>query len=391
MRIATYILLILFSVSVWTGCDFINPPPPADAPDMPPIDSIDPGTAICCGVTHTMEISGMSPTGGQYYVLAVLRQDSIVAVGRPVFIPEGNYSGVELTATVTYLGKVEPGDAVLEVLAFADPEDILDVRQRSMAHTAGIISVANYADSICDICCTDTGHGGQRSYHAGYIHNEAFLIGASANIETKFGYLCGENTPTEDSVDAVMGAWVGIQDAIRGTIDTTPDFCQIGYHRRRAAGTYQNVVYLEAKPVDDQLGYFYWYDGLGFPEPVAGESYDYSVRVQRTQGHLYYDFNGYQFNVSAPHWQDKSVRYVAWKGEISAEESDMPGTLSDSCTFTNCQYRLYTNPLPMSANFGQPFDIVDITSTGYGTYEWGVWVDTGGTTMRIWDVVPIGL
>lgn len=394
MRKTVFVLLTLFSLFVAMGSTCFMPDPPADSPNAPDLPPIDPGTSICCGVTHTAEISGVSPTGGQYYVMAVLRQDSIVAVGRPVFIPEGDYSGVELSVTISYLSDLEPGDAVLEVLSFADQEDILSVRQRGIAYTAGIVSLANYADSVCEVCCTDV----DSTIVVRVSKNVGTAVRASASIDTKYGMLCGQGTATEDSVDAQSNAWVGVQRDIDQTVGHTV-FLQMGYMHRRLRPVIDTFVYVEwlgTVGEDPSRDYFFFpVRGQMFADidlPMQGSQHRYEVIIDSDQGNI--SFNYDQTNVlnqAAPYWSGKSVPYVLWEGEIRGLETDMPGTSDSRCRFLDCEYRLQGESFSRSANFGESGDSILVTPLAPGLADqWGVWVDTGGNTLHIWDITPLG-
>ena len=96
------------------------------------------------------------------------------------------------------------------------------------------------------------------------------------------------------------------------------------------------------------------------------------------------------FNRTVSQWIGKTIRYASWTGEIDGRETDMPGTLGNKCELKQCKYKKNDGYLPWNANFGEASDIIGVTQqSGSRPDEWGIWVDTGGMTMKIWDVNPL--
>ena len=387
-------LMVALSLGLFLGCG--SGGGSGEAPTKPVyVPEVDPGSvaATCCGVKYGTVIEGTSPAGGQYYVLALMDKDTIVSYGEAVFVPEGTFSGVTLEATVNYLDGIPSGNYQKSVLSFASLEQVGHIKSRTSALASDLVEVLSYEDSVCTVCCTNEANGGLRRYYAGVIKDVGNAVRVSAKIATKYGWLCGQGTPTEDTVQTHSGAWVGMQGNIPPA--TATDFIQFGYMRMRSTApqtTYMTIVFFEMSPVNAQMNYMFIYDLPDVPEPVLGTAYYYSVELDTSSATITYAFDGYGTPFSATAWQDHAtLSYVRWTGEIDARESDMPGTENDPCKFTDCRYRLSDEASPMSADFSLT-DYIGVTpQKGNRPDEWATEFVLGGDELSIWDVNPHGL
>ncbi|MCP4703439.1 MAG: hypothetical protein GY865_02415 [candidate division Zixibacteria bacterium] len=349
------------------------------------IGDYDPGSdeENCCGISRTNFISGIAPSGGGIYGVGLFRDDKLVQLGDTTFINEGPYQDVPLKFNVSYLDNLPPGNYFTKVFGLPPDVEMIDYEDRFISAEMGTFVAANYADSQCVNCCS---HDTLR-FRAYAIRDFTWTGGcksAMADIETRYGKLCGDLDK-----NAMSCAWVGIQEAL---INSAPlvYFIQAGYMKRRDAieGSTNTNVYLEIGP--------YYEDGrpihLGFTDkPTEGSFHSYQISVNPSFGMILMRFDDefhHQEDVSY-WWTDKIMNYAVWQGEISGRETDMPGTLNDSCEFKNCRYidsyGVYNN-----ANFGIDVnDIIGVTTATGRQKEWGAWVDTGGTTLKIWDIFPL--
>jgi hypothetical protein len=81
-------------------------------------------------------------------------------------------------------------------------------------------------------------------------------------------------------------------------------------------------------------------------------------------------------------WIGSVGNVVFWTGEIYGRESDMPGTYSDRCYFTDCQYQV--DSIWNVAGFFSPgiyWDMDDINEWNYQRLN--------QTSFEIWDVHPM--
>jgi hypothetical protein len=345
---------------------------------------IDPGSIQdnCCGVSYRYTISGKCPPGGSCYWMALLYNDTLVQWSEPVFVNAGPFQNIELELNISYLDEIGEGPHFTRVYSTPYSDKVGTLKDQIMYQTGQTIAVVDYSDSTCSVCCTNQYNGGLRRYKAFAIKDLSNIVGAKAGIKTRLGSLCGD-----DSSEAQSCAWVGIQNALEGYYT---EFCQIGYMIKRWPGAYVDTsIYVEVRPIDSTLnGLWTSYDDTSLAE---GQQLKYKCMTDPTKGDVdFYLEDTLLIGLTLPIWQNRTLRFAAWVGEIDGRESDMPGTKDNPCLFNDCRYILNGNPSWQGAFFDSASDIVGVTPQKSGRpNEWGVWVESGGNNVKIWDVNPL--
>lgn len=83
-------------------------------------------------------------------------------------------------------------------------------------------------------------------------------------------------------------------------------------------------------------------------------------------------------------WLNRTVQFAAWQGEINGRESDMPGSVSNPCTFENCVYWKRGEGEPTWASFSTDDNIGFTQQKQSRAEEWGV--SYSADEFSIWDV-----
>ncbi len=197
----------------------------------------------------------------------------------------------------------------------------------------------------------------------------ANAIGAKSDVKTRYGKLCGEPNATSS---AYQVAYAGVQNG------SATKWAQTGWGRERDAGstTIKKYRYAELKG----NGYFAKYDVVN--APAEGSTHNYKCELNKATGKWIFYYDGTEwYDFQDDYWKDNTGTHVAWTGEIYNKEDDMPGTNSDKCNFTACQYRV-------SGGAYQNAGLVAADVTSDDANEWGAqWVS--GTAFNIWDKKPL--
>jgi hypothetical protein len=208
------------------------------------------------------------------------------------------------------------------------------------------------------------------------------VVGAEANIKSRYGILCSDSSFSGMSV-----AWVGMQDDLTG-ISTY--FSQAGYMMLRSEGWIDTFVYAEVRPVDS-AGHGLFFALWNHVPPEQNSFHNYEAFVDPRDGFICFRLDGAVFfSAWSEVWIDKAVRYASWTGEIAGRETDMPGTADNKCEFNDCRFTYRDATTPTDANFGEPGDLLLVTHENDSSLpdEWGIWADIGHNTIRIWDIFP---
>jgi hypothetical protein len=115
--------------------------------------------------------------------------------------------------------------------------------------------------------------------------------------------------------------------------------------------------------------------------PAQDSVHLYQCDLDSSSGTWTFSLDGAAFNTYQDDaWKAVTASDVQWNGEIYNQEDDMPGTQTDKCNFTGCQYRT-------SGNAYQDAGLVAGDVTSDDPIRWRAeWV--GGTAFNIWDVNP---
>jgi hypothetical protein len=194
------------------------------------------------------------------------------------------------------------------------------------------------------------------------------VLGSKGTIKTRWGLLCCEAVEGDSS--AFQVAWVGA--------GTSSKWAQVGYGRERASGSTTIKEYRYVEMQGDTYHNGYDHDN----PPAEGDDHTYRCHLDKSTGKWYFWDGAVIFGLLEDSWWiGQTGDRVKYAGEIGNKEDDMPGTSSDRCNFTSCQY--YKEGVGFqSAGFssGSSYDTPDIT-------EWG-WEHISGTSFKIWDKHP---
>jgi len=74
--------------------------------------------------------------------------------------------------------------------------------------------------------------------------------------------------------------------------------------------------------------------------PANGSSHNYQVDLDTNSGTWKYGFDATEwYFFKNEFWKNKVAGQPSWSGEIFNLQDDMPGTATNKCTFTSCQFR----------------------------------------------------
>jgi hypothetical protein len=227
-----------------------------------------------------------------------------------------------------------------------------------------------FASDCGNTCCTDS------STHTGWYYAQAQRVvenitEAKAKIRTRYGKLCGEPYQSSSTL-AHSTAHVGIASG-----DTM--WAQTGFIRfRDSTGQIDQRWYFEGvtPELEIRVGDLIYF-------PIEDTLHEYKLELESSTGKWFYYFDGHKRATQDfwP-WIDETGNIVYWTGEIRGHESDMPGTSSNRCYFTDCQYK---------ADFS--WHDAGLYSSGiyYGSDDDNEWVfqRIDQTSFYIWDVIPL--
>jgi hypothetical protein len=372
----------LLGLAFWgLGCD---PNDPGNAENQVEIDesAYDPDSTSyyvidtnCCGFSVTGCFSGESRAGGAYYYLALLDGDSIIHYGLPVQIAEGSYTDEFIGLSVNYNDEISPGTYILLLAQTLSGQDVGD--ENSLVHNNVLTpacTVMSYDTAYCfSHCCTPSQYG--LNYYASVGIPISNLIGAKADIKSRVsGILCGEPNSTDHAFGC---AFVDVSRRPQGEDD--PGWAQTGMTVERISPS--NKVY-RSRYVESNGDNYYWRLDSLF-ELVEGTTPTYAVQLDTLTGQWGFYFNGELWRTSPPDgfWEQYRGEQLEFTGEVTHHENDMPGTITDPCTFSNCQYR----------DLGLPdYDFVNMYNGQYFYSDSTQWLAriTGPSTMKILDLNP---
>jgi hypothetical protein len=137
--------------------------------------------------------------------------------------------------------------------------------------------------------------------------------------------------------------------------------------------------------ITEMQGYYYdWLFDIYGTFPQIGSVHEYRIELNQQNGKWFYWYDNVCFDTSIadPVWQTTLGSAVRWGGEVLGLESDMPGTFSNPCRITECQYRPAGGDYH-DANFN--------LSRGWlktDTTEWMVKM-VDDVSVDVWDVNPL--
>ncbi len=345
----------------------------------------------CCGVEYTSVISGTAPPGGRYYWQALVDHDTLVVHGEPVFVDGGPFVDVALVLSVSYLDQIPESDYRMMVFASESLSQVGDISVRDLATTGALTSVVSYTGPQCVDCCSK----GLKRYRAMAAKQYTDLIGASAYIETRYGLLCADGTPTADTAAAQQGCWVGIQDWLDPAQGLSP-FAQIGWMVQREGSVTDTFIYIEmtgAVPYANNVPIIIHQEhtpgGGSIPDPVDGTTHRYEVLANPATGSVgfIYDQTVLANLDGSVHWTGVTRVWANWQGEINGRETDMPGTVSNKCSFNDCQYT-QVGGVTQAVNF-LTGDLIGATNRPNRPPDFGIAFVSGSSGFHIWDIYPL--
>ncbi len=303
----------------------------------------------CPSETFTTKATGDAGSG-KYLWLGVMDQEGLVAQGDPVFV-SGSYAAVPVSIEVGSWNKLPDGEYVYRLFECNDTTEVGIVKLRSSAAEAGRAEFVGYAGvTEAPNCCSKTGY----VYHTKLECPVDSAVLVAAEIETRFGKLCGEDHSFTDS--AQSGAWVTIHGKPDGTL--RPPFVQFGYMNYRfplSNGTRTGKhYYVEILPRNTNKTWFEHFDLSTDPVPLEGSVEEYAILARMDKPVFEFSLNDnftYPFDLTnypnywstSNYWVPGTGSFVMYAGEIRGIESDMPGTVGNPCSFSKCRSLSYTD------------------------------------------------
>jgi hypothetical protein len=212
--------------------------------------------------------------------------------------------------------------------------------------------------------CTDEG----RKY-AGASKVVANLIAIKSSLRTRYGKLCQEPTGT---AAAFSSAW----ESVNGGPEI---WAQSGFSRDRGAG----VTTITTCRYSETNGARGWQFAFDFAHaPAEGTTHEYKCELNTLSGAWTFFYDGAAWDILVDEaWKSATNTIASWKGEILNIEDDMPGTSSNKCNFTACQFR----------RVGAQYESAGITAgdvTSSNANAWGAEA-VGSMALNIWDKTPL--
>lgn len=262
-----------------------------------------------------------------------------------------------------------------------------------MAEEVNMISLLDYADSSCQNCCTNHNNGGLWRYSAYAIKAVNQATAVKAEIQTKWGRLCGEGTDVADTVPAHQICFAAMLE--HGGVFGGPERprqAQVGWAHARVDTGSGYLVTLKGLWTEVSLTPDY-HVGIVDPNhmPADWSYHDYRVELSEDTLVIFYYDNYIVDTVRAPDWKHWSMMRVSWQGEINGRETDMPGTFSNRCHFDDCQYKIAGDSWWYIAAFDSTADdqAIGFTRQAHSVLEeWGIYYYDSTDQMEIWDVNP---
>ena len=201
--------------------------------------------------------------------------------------------------------------------------------------------------------------------------SKASLVGASCKIKTRYGTLCCEIEGCS-TADAFHAVYTNISNN-----DSGLKWAQVGYSRRRNAGSASIIQYRKAELQGDR----YFIDMNTANAPAEGSVHEWKCELDKANGKWsYYDNGTAWITYTDNFWKSHLGQVVQWVGEILNKEDDMPGTSGEKCSFTECQCKV-----DGAGYVDAGFSAADAKSDDGS--EWGC-ERVSGTAFNIWDKNP---
>lgn len=115
--------------------------------------------------------------------------------------------------------------------------------------------------------------------------------------------------------------------------------------------------------------------------PAEGEIHAYKCDLDMASGTWSFSYDGTVWQtLQADFWKTATGTAAIWSGEIFNIEDDMPGTATNKCNFTGCQYDV--------DGIYQDAGLVSTDVNSSDSNQWGAeWIS--GTAFNIWDKNPL--
>jgi hypothetical protein len=120
----------------------------------------------------------------------------------------------------------------------------------------------------------------------------------------------------------------------------------------------------------------------GYPSAL---SHSYRIELNTSTGTWTAYFDNATWTDGAfthSNWVNLTGDHIEYYGEVLIKESDLPGTTTNHCRFSNCNYRATGGTCNTSAGLAQGGMVNDYAA------DWDTsWID--GSTFEIWDENPL--
>jgi hypothetical protein len=315
----------------------VNPPNPAPPPSPPPVApcrcsvTVVPNPLNLCNIPVLPLTATGTPAGGTY---SWSNSDTSVVT----------IAGAGMVQTVTY---VSTGTATVTV-------------------TYNPPGCAPCSATVTVNACKCTPHPDDGRYYVSCMRSVANLVACKCKIKTRYGKLCCEGCTTAQAFHAVYTNISNEEGEVK--------WAQVGYSRRRNPGTTAVIQYRKAEIKGDS--YNITMDTSG--APAEGSVHEWKCELDKATGKWVYTDDGTQFaTYTDAFWSHHVGTSVQWSGEILNKEDDMPGTASNKCELTECQYK---------TDGGSYTDGIDSVVSDDNS-EWGG-DKVSASAMNIWDKKP---
>lgn len=298
-----------------------------------PFGIVEDVVAECCGKTYLVSAVIDETQGGRFFYLGLIDADylSLAVQGEPVFVPDGVYSEISLSLTVSYFDNLYPGTYYLRIFGTDYFEDVGVLAKSAVAGYLDTIQVSSYTDSVCLDCCTSG-----RKY-VRFQKRVQDIIGINADILIRYGVLCGIQGISED---APFGKVFTSVNKIDIQTSYGVSWAQIGYGYERFAGSSTTYDYVYAEISDgDEVNQAFVFNSV--PEYF---SYVFQCSLNTNTGRWSFKIDSDRvFDDDTAlqilsYWRGSHGTHAYWAGEILNREDDMAGTVSQRCVISDCQY-----------------------------------------------------
>jgi hypothetical protein len=319
---------------------------------------------------------------GDYYFKFIVTDPGGINEFRSVAVLQHSNGSdpISYVLRVPYYGNLT-GACYLDIVGFETVDDTQDDNKRAAQTQASeTVTLDGFSDGCGQTCCTND----LSRHYAGAMKNSTPpALGAEANIAVRWPKLCADDLgiPT---IPAQSNAFV----CLRETMNSNSAFAQIGYgmFRREDIGAPTGYyVYAEYRGYGQGSTIF---RPLLFLHPVdVGSNPLFRVEFLPSEQKLEFGYNAqwWSYPISSGQWFASIAEWVVWSAEILGRETDLVGTGSEPCTFSNCKIKRNNGQDYVTVEFATPPDKVVTTDPA----EWTIRYTSGADNFEVYDNNPL--